>query len=490
MDAQTIAAYEADATRQAAYQRSVTPGPVHRLATAFFHIGEPTADVGCGSGRDTAWLVRQGFPTVGYEPATAMRAEALAAFPDLHVQAAALPDLAGVPDGTYANVLCNAVLMHLPAAELIGAAVTLARILRPGGRLVLSYRGPREGMEREPDGRLFTPIVLGRLVLLLESVGLAVLHREENPDAARPDVTWHALVAERGSLDVARGLERVQAVLAQDRKVATYKLALIRALCVIARTQSHLARWEGDRVAVPLWTIAIQWLISYWPLLTAPEFVAQIGGERPGAPKPMAFRAAVERLHDRHGSAGLYDLLAQLDANPALFQGELRVIADTIRAGPVTYAGGGATPLFAFVRPPRRPAPVEERFGWLSMPEQVWLDIARFDHWIEDSVVLRWARLTARMNRADETEAGRYLGMLLQAPEAEHTTAEDASFCALEARLPVCGRGPAQRAVPRRPRRALGCDPARGGWEDHALAGLQETVERLATARGLARWQP
>ncbi len=65
MDALTIAAYEADAPRQAAYQRSVSPGPVHRLASAFFHPGEPTADVGCGSGRDTAWLVRQGFPAVG-----------------------------------------------------------------------------------------------------------------------------------------------------------------------------------------------------------------------------------------------------------------------------------------------------------------------------------------------------------------------------------------------------------------------------------------
>lgn len=352
---------------------------------------------------------------------------------------------------------------------------------------------------------------------------------------------------------MARGLGRIQAVLAQDRKVATYKLALIRALCGIARTQSHLTRWENDRVAVPLWTIAIQWLVSYSPLLTASEFVAQIGGERPGAPKPIAFRATVERLRDRHGSAGLYDILAQLDANPALFQGELRVIADTIRAGPVTYAGGGATPLFAFVPPPRRPARVQERFGWVSMPEQLWLDIARFDHWIEDSVVLRWARLTARMNHADETEAGRYLGMLLQGPEAERTTGEarellragGTPFCVwtgarlneqfhvdhvvpyavwgnndlwnllpaarqvnlqksdrLPTRALILDRADAiatcwcayHAAAPERfeaqIRRALGCDPARGGWEAHALAGLQETVERLATARGLARWQP
>ena len=163
-----------------------------------------------------------------------MRAEAQAHYPGIRVSAASLPDLDGVPDQAYTNVLCNAVLMHLPAADLIGAAVALVRILRPGGRLILSFRGPRGGEEREDDGRLFTPIDPGRLVLLLESVGLAVLHRETTPDASRPDVLWHALVAERGPLDVARGLERIQGVLAQDRKVATYKFALIRALCVIS----------------------------------------------------------------------------------------------------------------------------------------------------------------------------------------------------------------------------------------------------------------
>lgn len=187
------------------------------------------------------------------------------------------------------------------------------------------------------------------------------------------------------------------------------------------------------------------------------------------------------------------------------------------------------------------------------MPEQVWLDIVRFDHWIEDSVVLRWARLTARMKRADETEAGRYLGMLLQAPEAERTTVEARELPRVRGALTCVWTGarlseqfrvdhvvpyavwgnndlwsllPAARQVnlqksdrlPTRAlildradaiatcwrayraaaperfeaqiRRALGCDPARRGWEDHALAGLQETVERLATARGLARCQP
>ena len=197
MDPQTLAAYEADAARHAAFQRSLTPEPIHRLILAHFHPGAATADIGAGAGRDAAWMLQQGLRVTAYEPAAAMRAEALAAHPALDVRGAALPDLDGVPDEAYANVLCNAVLMHLPADQLGRAIKSLGRILAPGGRLLLSYRGPRAGVEREGDGRLFSAIPPDALRRSLDGAGLAVLHREANTDGFRPDVVWHKVVAER-----------------------------------------------------------------------------------------------------------------------------------------------------------------------------------------------------------------------------------------------------------------------------------------------------
>lgn len=79
-------------------------------------------------------MLQQGFRVTACEPAAAMRAEPLAALPDLDVPAAALPDLDGVPDQPCANVLCNAVLIHLPAGQLGRAIQSLARILAPCGR--------------------------------------------------------------------------------------------------------------------------------------------------------------------------------------------------------------------------------------------------------------------------------------------------------------------------------------------------------------------
>jgi SAM-dependent methyltransferase len=247
MDQQTLALYNQHAADLCARYRRIAPDGLYDLIRAWFHAGAATADIGCGSGRDVAWLTDHGFAAVGYDASPAMLAEARAAYPTIDVRTGALPDLATIPDDTYANILCAATLMHVPRTDIITAVLNLARILRPAGRMILAYRASTSTDEREPDGRLYTSLPTGKLTLLLESAGLHTLHTTTLPDATRPTITWHTLVVERSPLDVARGLERIQAVLAQDRKVATYKFALIRALCAISRTQAHLAQWHAGR---------------------------------------------------------------------------------------------------------------------------------------------------------------------------------------------------------------------------------------------------
>jgi SAM-dependent methyltransferase len=220
-DIPTIQAYD---TRSAAYAdrfERIVPMALYRWARTFFHAGAPTADIGCGSGRDVVWLQSQGFPTTGYDASTAMLDEARRRHPGIAVKQDSLPELASIADASVANIWCCAVLMHLPADDLITAALNLARILRDDGRIIVSYRASATGSEREADGRLFTDMPSGKLTLLLEAAGLRVLLLDTQVDATRPDITWHALVAERAPLDVAGGLQRIQGVLAQDVKFAT-----------------------------------------------------------------------------------------------------------------------------------------------------------------------------------------------------------------------------------------------------------------------------
>jgi SAM-dependent methyltransferase len=197
MDHRTIRTYDARAADYAAAQRGKTPAALYRLIERVFVPGAPTADIGCGSGRDTAWLVAHAFPAIGYDASPGMLAEARAAYPTLDLRQAALPDLAEIPGGAFTNVLCSAVLMHLPAEAIEEALAALCRIVAPGGRLLITYRASETGDPREPDGRLYTPIAADALAAACARHGLQVWQQTAEADGGRPGVVWHILVAVR-----------------------------------------------------------------------------------------------------------------------------------------------------------------------------------------------------------------------------------------------------------------------------------------------------
>jgi hypothetical protein len=61
MDQQTLAAYDLDAADFARqWHDQPAPYDLHALIGRFFRPG-PTADIGCGSGREVAWLAVHGF---------------------------------------------------------------------------------------------------------------------------------------------------------------------------------------------------------------------------------------------------------------------------------------------------------------------------------------------------------------------------------------------------------------------------------------------
>ena len=178
MDAATLAAYDSNAATYAAeWLGQETPEDMYALLRAYFDAG-PTADVGCGAGRDTAWLAANGFEARGFDASSGLLAQARAAYPALRFEEGTLPDLAGVERGTFQNVLCETVIMHLPPA-LVGPSVrSLLALLRPGGTLYLSWRVTDEASTRDPAGRLYAAFDKGIIRGAL-APGDTILHDEE-----------------------------------------------------------------------------------------------------------------------------------------------------------------------------------------------------------------------------------------------------------------------------------------------------------------------
>jgi SAM-dependent methyltransferase len=180
MDRATLNAYDSDPAGFADdWDHQPPPSDLHATVRKFFTPARPTADIGCGSGRDAAWLDANGYPTTGFDASDGLLREARKRHPHIPFAKAVLPDLVGISDGNYANVLCETVIMHLEPAAITPAVERLLAILASGGVLYLSWRVTTGADRRDEHGRLYASFeperALGALsqteLLLDEQVG-------------------------------------------------------------------------------------------------------------------------------------------------------------------------------------------------------------------------------------------------------------------------------------------------------------------------------
>ncbi|SBT39457.1 class I SAM-dependent methyltransferase [Micromonospora auratinigra] len=92
-------------------------------------------DAACGTGRHAAWLAGRGHRVTGVDSSPEMLELARAKVPEADLRLGDLRTLP-VPDGGFDLVVCGLAVNHV--AELPVVLSEFARVLRPGGHLVLS----------------------------------------------------------------------------------------------------------------------------------------------------------------------------------------------------------------------------------------------------------------------------------------------------------------------------------------------------------------
>lgn len=170
------------------------------LLTALVELAGPgtIADVGCGPGHVTRFLARQHADVVGVDLSPGMVALAREHAPALEFTVASVLQLP-VPDGSWAGAVALYSVIHLTSAERALAFRELARVVRPGGRLLVSFHVDSPefaagevdhltswfGERVELDGYFLDP---GEVVAQLQAAGCAVTARVDRlPD---PDVEY------------------------------------------------------------------------------------------------------------------------------------------------------------------------------------------------------------------------------------------------------------------------------------------------------------
>jgi 2-polyprenyl-3-methyl-5-hydroxy-6-metoxy-1,4-benzoquinol methylase len=196
MDKNTLHAYDSDAGHFAEEWHDQTPpDDMYALLSAYFTPGA-TADIGCGSGRDVAWLQSQGFDATGYDASQGLLEQARARYPNLHFSQAALPELSGIASGQFRNVLCETVIMHLETVQIAPSVRRLLDILEPGGTLFLSWRVTVGTSLRDKHQRLYSSF--DKAVVLEACEGHAVLLDKEDINLSSGKAVHRLIVRKAG----------------------------------------------------------------------------------------------------------------------------------------------------------------------------------------------------------------------------------------------------------------------------------------------------
>jgi SAM-dependent methyltransferase len=156
MDRATLAAYDSEAAAFAEeWHAQPAPVDLQEIVARFFVRGGATADIGCGSGREVAWLNANGFAAAGFDASDGLLAEARARYPDLSFAHSELPELDGIAADSFDNVLCETVIMHLDHAQIAPSVRRMLGIVKPGGVFYLSWRVTDDADARDKHRRLY-----------------------------------------------------------------------------------------------------------------------------------------------------------------------------------------------------------------------------------------------------------------------------------------------------------------------------------------------
>ncbi len=215
----------------------------------------------------------------------------------------------------------------------------------------------------------------------------------------------------------------VGSILRHDKKVNSYKLALIRSINDVVLSHPDLLQ-IGKDVAVPLTRLAEYWLAYYWPFMDSQNPIFQGPRARRGGVlrNDMAFRPTLTTLRslweEHFGTTQPSDgflLIAELRVPriAATYPSELQLnfyatIAAIAKAVeyPIRYAGPGGTQYHVF--PPPRPA-----VGWpdailvpgtsLDEPSvliqaDLWAAFHELSLWIEALCIHEWSLFTESLS--------------------------------------------------------------------------------------------
>jgi len=159
----TIAYYDQNALETTQRYESADVQPLHNFLLSGMKQGGRLLELGCGSGRDAAFLVSQGFKVLATDGSAAMVEQVKTLHPQLAGQVIQLelPNGLSNESGLFHGIYAVAVLMHLSVPDIETTLSGVNALLNPKGRFIFSVPVRRDDVMTngfDSKGRRFTAI--------------------------------------------------------------------------------------------------------------------------------------------------------------------------------------------------------------------------------------------------------------------------------------------------------------------------------------------
>lgn len=207
MKKQTIEYYQNNANELLERYESADVENLHESLLKVFPIGSKLLEIGCGSGRDANFLLKNDYDVYGIDASDAMLKAAELAHPELkgRLTCVTLPNQIGFPNSSLDGVYAIATLMHLSKTEIRQVLFNIFEILKPEGKLLFSVSVCRSDTDEngfDAKGRFFNEIPPQGWMEMCRKVGFEILKTSLSEDGlSRKSIKWFNCLASKSSYD-------------------------------------------------------------------------------------------------------------------------------------------------------------------------------------------------------------------------------------------------------------------------------------------------
>ncbi|MCP4179709.1 MAG: class I SAM-dependent methyltransferase [bacterium] len=183
---------------------SANVADIHQLLLSNFKKESNLLEIGCGSGRDAAFMLRQGYNNLtGIDGTKEMIDMALTYHQELkdHLFVKKLPRDFTFENCSFDGVYSIAVLMHFELSDIKLIINKISEILTPKGRFLFSVPLKRLGLSEsgyDEQGRLFTVLSEMKWFELCKTAGFKKISSSKSSDSlGRSGLTWLTCIVEK-----------------------------------------------------------------------------------------------------------------------------------------------------------------------------------------------------------------------------------------------------------------------------------------------------